>query len=144
MKELTQKQQDILVFIARYIDKHAFAPVIREIGAHFSISVKGMQNHVAALKKKGYLACAYRRPRTLEILKGVDMRQIHAEATEALTRISEVLEIPLIGVIPAGQPILAEENYDGSVSLHRSLIKLDKPHIALTVRGDSMEGAGIM
>ena len=53
-------------------------------------------------------------------------------------------EIPLLGMVAAGRPVLAVENMDGSVRFHRSMLKNSKDYFALRVRGDSMEEAGIM
>jgi repressor LexA len=53
-------------------------------------------------------------------------------------------EIPVLGTVAAGRPILAEENMDGSIRFHRSMLKKGREYFALLVRGDSMEGAGIM
>jgi len=52
--------------------------------------------------------------------------------------------VPILGTVAAGIPILAEENFDGNVLLHRSMLKRNKKYFALKVKGDSMIGAGIM
>jgi repressor LexA len=132
MKELTQRQQEVLSFISGYIDEHRYPPTIREIAEHFSISVKGAHDHVTALKKKGSLKHEDKRSRTMEIV-GNDRK-----SEEHFT------EIPLLGTVAAGLPILAEENWEGSIFLHDSLLKKNKKYFALKVRGDSMSGAGIM
>jgi repressor LexA len=54
------------------------------------------------------------------------------------------VEIPVLGTVAAGQPILSEENWDGTITMHQSLLKKNKNYFALKVRGDSMSGAGIM
>jgi repressor LexA len=54
------------------------------------------------------------------------------------------VEIPLLGSVAAGFPILAEENWDGSIPMHRSVLKKNRQYFALKIRGDSMEEAGIM
>jgi repressor LexA len=133
MKEPTQRQWEVLTFIAQYIDTHTFPPTIREIGSYFGISVKGAYDHVVALKKKGYLTYEERRSRTMEILKFEKTRDS-----------KDFVKIPRLGVVAAGQPSIAEENWDGFVTLHRSMLKKSGDYFALTVRGDSMDGAGIM
>jgi repressor LexA len=133
MKELTQRQREILAFIAEYISSHAYPPTMREIGAYFSISVKGAYDHVSALRKKGCLRVGDKRSRTIEIIK-----QNKDPEAEAFT------EVPLLGTVAAGKPILAEENWDGSIPVHHSLLKKNGQYFALKVRGDSMTGAGIM
>ncbi|GHT97545.1 LexA repressor [Spirochaetia bacterium] len=132
MKELTQRQQKVLVFITEYINAHEYAPTIREIADHFEVSVKGAYDHVAALKKKGHIAGG-ERSRTITIV-----RQEDEAADDAFER------VPLLGTVAAGIPILAEENWNGTIPVHRSMLKKRGPYFALKVRGDSMEGAGIM
>ncbi|MDR3341891.1 MAG: transcriptional repressor LexA [Treponema sp.] len=133
-KALTPRQREVLVFIAEYLGNHGYAPTIREIAEDFSISVKGAYDHILALKRKGALKQEDNRPRTLEILRYGDVG-IAGGA---------IAEIPLLGTVAAGRPIMAEENWDGSVKVHRSLLKNPGAYFALKVRGDSMEGAGIM
>ena len=131
MKEPTKRQLEVLSFITDYLDDHAYPPTIRELADHFSISVKGAQDHVTALKKKGLLKQGDKKSRTMELVK---------------TRYEDrdFLEIPVLGTVAAGRPILAEENKDGYIKLPRSMVKKNREYFALRVRGDSMIGAGIM
>jgi repressor LexA len=131
MKELTQRQKEVLSFVAEYINAHSYPPTIREIADYFSISVKGAHDHVTALKKKGCLKQTGKRPRTMELVKTNSSG-------------NGIVEIPLLGTVAAGQPILAEENRDGSIVMHGSMLKKNRKYFALKVRGDSMSGAGIM
>lgn len=133
MREPTRRQWEVLTFIAQYLDAHAFPPTIREIGAYFGISVKGAYDHVSALKKKGYLTYEYRHPRTMELLK-----------TERISNAADCIKVPILGIIAAGRPGMAEENPDGFIALDRSLLKRSGDYFALKVRGDSMDGAGIL
>ena len=132
MKELTERQKEVLSFIAEYITAHSYPPAIRDIADHFFMSVKGAHDHITALKRKGYLKQADKRPRTMELT--------HAREEDTAT----LMEIPVLGTVAAGQPILTEENFDGSIIMHRSMLKKNKKYFALKVRGDSMSGAGIM
>ncbi|MDR1637430.1 MAG: transcriptional repressor LexA [Treponema sp.] len=132
MKELTQRQKEVLSFIAGYISQHNYPPTIREIGDFFSISVKGAHDHVTALKKKGVLKQADKRSRAMELVG------------EGRTSLNRLVEIPLLGTVAAGVPVLAEENWDGTVQINDALLKKNRKYFALRVRGDSMVGAGIM
>jgi repressor LexA len=132
MKELTERQKQVLSFIASYIKGHSYPPAIREIAAHFSISVKGAHDHITALRKKGYLKHVDKRPRTMGLT--------HTKPEDS----ADMIQIPLLGSVAAGIPILAEENFDGNITLHRSMIKKNKKYFALKVKGDSMSGAGIL
>ncbi|MDR0442205.1 MAG: transcriptional repressor LexA [Treponema sp.] len=132
MKELTERQKEVLSFIAGYVNNHSYPPTIREIAVHFSISVKGAHDHITALKRKRCLNFADKRPRTMMLTR------TGSEET------SDLMEIPVLGSVAAGLPILAEENFDGNVVMHRSMLKKNKKYFALRVRGDSMSGAGIL
>lgn len=134
MKELTERQREVLSFISHYINTHSYPPTIREVAGHFSISVKGAYDHLSALKRKEYLRLGDKRSRTIEVVKTPS-----GGAEEGIT-----LDIPLLGTVAAGKPILAEENWDGTIKIPQALIKGKGPHFALRVRGDSMEKAGIM
>jgi repressor LexA len=133
MKELTQRQKDVLGFITEYINNHTYPPTIREIADYFSISIKAAHDHVAALKKKDYLRTGDKRSRTIELT--------HREENDVS---NNVVEIPFLGTVAAGRPILAEEYREGTIILHSSLLKKNRNYFALRVRGDSMEGAGII
>jgi len=130
MKELTKRQEEVLAFIAGYIHTHAYPPTIREVANFFSISVKGAHDHLTALKKKGLLKQGDKKSRTIEIVKSGEE--------------DDFKEIPVLGNVAAGRPILSNENMDGSIKLDRSMLKNGRKYFALRVRGDSMEGAGIM
>jgi repressor LexA len=133
MKELTERQKKVLSFITGHINAHSYPPTIREIADYFSISVKGAHDHITALKKKGCLRQAGKRSRTMELVRSRE------EEGMAL-----LMDIPVLGTVAAGHPILSEENWEGTVTLHRSMLKKNKKYFALKVRGDSMSGAGIM
>ena len=132
MKGPTERQKEVLDFISRYIQTHAYPPTIREVADFFSISVKGAHDHLSALRKKGLIKQGDKKSRTMELVKTNDEER------------NDIVEIPFLGTVAAGQPIMAVENMDGSVKLHRSFFKTGRSYFALQVRGDSMEEAGIM
>jgi repressor LexA len=134
MKELTQRQREVLDFITRYIRNYAYPPTIREIGDHFAISVKGAYDHVEALRKKGFVRLGNKRSRTIEVLK---------TGGDSKATVSEI-EVPLLGTVAAGRPIQPEECWEGSISVPTSMLKKGDEYFALRVRGDSMTGAGIV
>ena len=131
MKGPTKRQTEVLDFIAKYIKTHAYPPTIREIADFFAISVKGAHDHLTALRRKGLLVQGNRKPRTLGLVRARDKED-------------DTVEVPILGVVAAGLPIMAVENMDGSISLHRSFVKRNKKYFALHVKGDSMQNAGIM
>ncbi|MDR2747374.1 MAG: transcriptional repressor LexA [Treponema sp.] len=128
MKELTARQKEVLSFIDLFSREHNYPPTIREVGDHFEISVKGAHDHVIALKKKGFLRQEEKRSRTMEVVGNRN----------------RCVEIPLVGVVAAGIPIMSEENFEGTVPVHESMIKKNRKYFALKIRGDSMSGAGIL
>jgi repressor LexA len=132
MKEPTERQKEVLDFISEYISSHAYPPTIREVADYFSISVKGANDHLAALKKKGLLKQGDKKSRTMILVK--------AGKEDG----ANVADIPILGTVAAGRPIMALENMDGSIKMHRSFLKNAGKYFALRVKGDSMEGAGIV
>jgi repressor LexA len=130
MKELTARQKEVLAFIDGFKQEHSYSPTIREVADHFEISVKGAHDHINALRKKGSLRLQDGCSRTMEVVgtHGYDHN----------------VEIPLLGTVAAGVPILAEENREGTILIHESALKKNRRYFALRVRGDSMSGAGIV
>jgi repressor LexA len=129
MKTLTVRQKEVLDSIARYIDLHAYPPTIREIAESFSISIKGAYDHLKALEKKGFLRLGGNRSRALELI-----RRDRPELS--------VVDLPLLGAVSAGRPILADENFSGFVHVPADIVRA-AVCFALAVRGDSMKDAGI-
>ena len=131
MKELTSRQREILQFINDYIENNSFPPTVRETAAHFSVSIKAIQDHFTALSKKGYLFKDEKRSRSLKVLGNVNKK----------TR--EGYKIPVLGSVAAGKPIFCEENYEDTIYLSEPFIKPGNSYFALHVRGTSMINAGI-
>lgn len=132
MKELTKRQEQVLQFIANFLDNHHYPPTIREIAKNFEISVKGAYDHVKALEKKEKIICNINRSRAIEIV-----------GDENSSDEEEFVSIPVLGNVAAGAPLFAEENLDGTIKLPVTMLKTG-PHFALRVKGDSMQDAGIM
>lgn len=132
MKGITERQQEVLDFISSFTKENNYPPTVREIGEHFSISLRAVQDHIAALQKKGYLSQTQKRARSLNVISG---------ANEKSTFVSRV---PLLGTVAAGKPLLSEENLDGYVNLTEPFVRPGKSYFALRVRGQSMIEAGIL
>ena len=133
MKEPTQRQREVLSFITGFIRSHSYPPTIREVAGHFGISVKGAFDHVTALKRKGRIKVGDKRSRTMEVVRA-----------DGEPEQGGVVPVPILGVVAAGRPILAEENWDGTVPVHTSFLKRNRDYFALRVKGDSMKDAGIL
>lgn len=134
MKEITERQKEVLVFISEFTEDNVCPPTVREIGEHFGISLRAVQDHITALQKKGYITQTQKRSRSIRVL--VDVRE---KAPELF-----VGKVPLLGNVAAGRPLLSEENLDGYVNLTEPFVRPGKSYFALRVRGQSMVNAGIL
>ncbi len=134
MREITERQKEVLVFISNFTDENSYPPTVREISNHFQISIRAIQDHILALEKKGYLAQSQNRSRSFRVLS--DVREKEHEPF--------IGKVPLLGTVAAGRPLLSEENLDGYVNLTEPFIRPGKSYFALRVRGDSMINAGIL
>ena len=135
MKEITERQREVLNFIASFTEENVYPPTVREISDHFGISLRAVQDHIAALQKKAYLSAEAKRSRSLKVLKGAD------HISEPKLYMSRV---PVLGTVAAGKPLLSEENLDGYVNLPEPFVRPGKNYFALRVRGTSMIKAGIL
>ncbi len=135
-KELTDRQAEIYEYIKKYSKENHMPPTVREIGNHFEISsTNGVRSILAALIKKGYINRSPRLSRGLEILSnGSDSQEPASNNT---------IEIPIVGRVAAGQPILAVQNLEGTVTIDRDFLACRSDVFALRVKGDSMINAGI-
>jgi len=125
---LTDRQREVLDFITSSIRKRGYPPTLREIGSHFGIrSTNGVNDHLRALEKKGFLH--------REDLKSRALRPLVTE--------NDLVDVPVLGKVAAGQPMLAVQNYEDSVKVDRFFIGQSREVFALRVKGDSMIEAGI-
>lgn len=132
MRGLTRRQQLVLEYIQDSIQEKGYPPTLREIGAHFGIrSTNGVNDHLVALERKGYL-------------RREDMKSRALRPTAFAGGLPR--EVPLVGRVAAGQPLLAIENLEGTLRVDPSLLPSDggARFFALRVRGESMVGAGIL
>ncbi|GIV01857.1 MAG: transcriptional repressor LexA [Armatimonadetes bacterium] len=129
---LTSRQTQVLHVIRDHIEQHGFPPTLREIAQQLRIrSVRGVQNHLEALQKKGYLERSSR-PRSI--------RLTHKEFRPE----TETVMIPLLGTIAAGAPILAEEYVEDLIPVPKAMIGRIRNAFLLRVKGDSMINEGIL
>jgi len=134
-KKLTDRQQAIYDFIARIIHTRGAPPTIRDIMDEFAISsTNGVRTTLAALEKKGHIL---RHPR---LSRGIEL----VDRAEPQVLDGETIEVPVIGRVAAGSPILATENIESTVRVDQSLAPRSGEVFALRVRGESMIGAGIL
>ena len=134
-KPLTERQQAIFDFIAEAIRSRGAPPTIREIMDVFEInSTNGVRTTLAALEKKGHIRRHARLSRGIELVDYVEPEPLSAD----------LREIPLIGRVAAGEPILATQNIEQTLNVDKSLIPASGDVFALRVHGESMRNAGIL
>jgi len=155
MVDLTERQLAILGFIAQHIQQQRFPPTIREIGVAMGIrSTNGVNDHLKALERKGYLARGEMKSRALVPTEKAWQALALESPPEAAPLVpaprpaanDDLVEVPLLGKVAAGAPILAEENLDSTVRVDPNLLgrAAGKGTVfALRVSGDSMIGDGI-
>src|SRR5688572_1925673 len=130
LPELTSRQKAIYDFLLKTIREKGFAPSMHEIGRQFKItSTNGVSDHLKALEKKGYI-------------RRVGKRAIEIVNALGQAAISPTREVPVLGRIAAGKPLLNEENFEGTITIPDDIGSGKR--FALQVKGDSMIGAGIM
>jgi repressor LexA len=153
-KALTPRQREVFEFIKERIEQTNRPPTLREIGQRFEISsTNGVRSILAALVKKNFIA------RSPKLSRGIDLPQGTREPMnpgsmhngmqngetprEFSHQESQVMEIPIVGRVAAGAPILAVENLEGTVVVDRDFLMRQQNVFALRVHGDSMKDAGI-
>lgn len=133
MKELTTRQKEIAAYISSFISENGYSPTVRDVGGHFQFSPKAAHDHLCALERKGVIKRHEGGlSRTMEVI------------SEQYAPFQEMVNVPVLGSIAAGKPIMSEENIEDTVPIPASMLKRSpEPYYALKVRGESMIGAGI-
>lgn len=135
MEKLTKRQEDALKYIKTYIVSHGYPPTVREIAEAIGVSSPAtVQAHLQSLANKGYIKKGSNKNRTIELMV----------KNEFIKSNEEVVDVPLLGKITAGNPIEAIENPNEYLSLPSFLIPKNKEVFTLKVSGESMINAGIL
>ena len=130
--KISQKQKEILEYIKQEIQKKGYPPAVREIceAVHLK-STSSVHSHLETLEKNGYIRRDPTKPRAIEIM----------DDTYNLTRREEV-NVPMVGRVAAGEPILATENVENYFPIPAEFMPNEKTFM-LKVKGESMINAGI-
>jgi repressor LexA len=152
MEALTDRQLEVLRFIARQIEDQGYPPTIREIGEALDIrSTNGVNDHLKALERKGFLSRDPAKSRALipsdrarEALGGRGAAQVIPFGPRGTRTGSRLVEVPIVGRVAAGQPILAEERIEDTVQVDSFFLGAGRKVYGLRVQGDSMVGDGIL
>ena len=146
---LNKRERAILKFIQKEIDARGFAPSVREIGRAVGLSSTAtVQGYLKTLEERGFLKKESQKGRTLRLLKNykgenVITDQLGISATKQYFTNKEMVNVPLVGRITAGQPILAVENITDTFPIPLDFVG-NSESFMLTVRGESMIEAGIL
>ncbi len=160
---LTQRQQMVLDFIRQSIADRGYPPTLREIGAKMGIrSTNGVNDHLRALERKGYLTREDMKSRALrptahansnadESLKNelgnvipLGRDEGHGHGHNHANDDEDVIDVKILGRVAAGLPLFAEEHVIDTVRVDRGLLKGGRDTFGLRVHGDSMIDAGIL
>ncbi|HMK76319.1 MAG TPA: transcriptional repressor LexA [Thermodesulfobacteriota bacterium] len=130
-KNLTPTQEKVFNFLKEYLGEKGFPPTLREIASHFGLrGPKGPQKTLNILERKGYIHKVPGGSRAIEILAYPSVR------------LTQILPVPIVGRVQAGEPILAIENIEGYINLDRTIASSGDVFL-LRVQGDSMIDAHI-
>lgn len=128
---LTKRQRQILDFINEFSKKNGYSPSYREIGEHFNLSSTAtIHAHVSALQKKGLVKKSHNEARSIELI-------------ENKVEWAQAIELPLAGLITAGEPIEAIETKE-TIAIPANFITDNVNSYVLEVRGESMKDEGIL
>lgn len=137
MQGLTKRQAQTLDFIRQSIEERGYPPTLREIGESMGIrSTNGVNDHLRALERKGYLS--------REDMKSRALRLVSREPEATATADDSLLDVQVLGRVAAGLPLMAEENVIDTVRIDRMLVRGGRDVFGLRVQGDSMINAGIL
>lgn len=136
-QDITSRQREILDLIVSTVQDRGYPPSVREIGDAVGLSSPStVHSHLSSLVKAGYLRRDPSKPRAIEVTSPGSQREpdrLHRAATR---------DVPLVGSIAAGSPILAEEDIDEIYALPTDLVGTE-PVFMLRIKGDSMIEKGI-
>jgi repressor LexA len=131
---INPRQRQILDYLRDHARVHAYPPTVREIGLAVGLSSSStVQNHLNTLESRGFIRRDPSKSRTVEIVE---------ERAAAAPRAADVVQLPLVGRVAAGAPLLAEQNIEDHIAVGREIAR-GEDAFALTVHGDSMIGACI-
>ena len=141
--ELNRREKAILKYIEKQINANGYPPSVREIGKAVGLSSTAtVHGYLSKLEDKGYIKKESQKGRTLRLLKGSGKDEKQEEIKNLYSG-KEMVEVPVIGKITAGEPILAVENVMDTFPIPIDFVG-NSESFMLTVRGESMIEAGIL
>ena len=141
--ETTRKEKAILKFIEEQVIENGYPPSVREIGKAVGLSSTAtVHGYLAKLREKGYIKKEDKKGRTLKVIKGTNGQPVKKSNKNFYAQ-KELVDVPVIGKITAGQPILAVENVTDTFPIPIDFVG-SSDCFMLKVRGESMIEAGIL
>ena len=138
-QKITKRQQAVLNCIEQCIREKGYGPTVREICTSLGLSSPSTVHvHLNALESKGYIKRDPLKSRSIALAYSIDEDIVIDDEPE----LRNVVDVPLVGDVAAGVPILAEQNITNTISLPTEIVG-DSPSFMLSVRGDSMIDIGI-
>ena len=142
--EINKREKAILKFIEKQIMTDGYPPSVREIGKAVDLkSTATVHGYIASLEQKGYIKKESQKGRTLKLLKGGALEGQETVFDKEVYSSKEMVDVPVIGKITAGEPILAVENVTDTFPIPLDFVGTGESFM-LTVRGESMIEAGIL
>ena len=139
--KLTKKQQAVMDSITRCIEEKGYGPTVREICTDLGLSSPSTVHvHLKTLEQKGFIVRDPLKSRSISLPAA--KKPPAADNNIVRPSFSKVVDVPLVGNVAAGEPILAEENITDTITLPTDIVG-DAPSFLLSVRGESMIEAGI-
>ncbi|HEX4338020.1 MAG TPA: transcriptional repressor LexA [Polyangiaceae bacterium] len=140
MQGLTKRQEQTLDYIRQSIEQRGYPPTLREIGEYMGIrSTNGVNDHLRALERKGYLRREDMKSRALRVVDQIDKNAPPPKPSD-----ENLIDIKVVGRVAAGLPLMAEENVIDTVRIDRMMVRGGREVFGLKVTGDSMIEAGIL
>ena len=140
MQGLTKRQEQTLDYIRQSIEQRGYPPTLREIGEYMGIrSTNGVNDHLRALERKGYLRREDMKSRALRVVDQADKSAPPPKPSD-----ENLIDIRIVGRVAAGLPLMAEENVIDTVRIDRMMVRGGREVFGLRVTGDSMIEAGIL
>lgn len=131
---LSKRLLEILSFIHRFSESKGFSPTIQEIADQFKIAAPSALDHVSRLENAGFIK---RTPKQWRSIQVIDL------PFGTIVPLKEMIDIPILGRVRAGAPVMADENMEGHLHVESTFKRRGENLFALKVKGDSMVRAGI-
>ena len=145
-RPLTPRQAGILEYIIEEVSNKGYPPAVREIGRHVGLqSSSTVHAHLTTLEERGYIKRDPAKPRAIMVLRYPDGTPFVASSEGLLVEedFDEMVNLPVLGNVAAGEPIFADENVEDTITFSMRFVR-NEGSFMLRIRGNSMVNIGIM